>query len=77
MQSVLQGDHQIRLRLSTGKLLEGVVHPSWRSKLVLLGRTLDLRTAYKQLAVDPTMGFVRTLVTYDPEKQCRAFFIMN
>ncbi len=23
------------------------------------------------------MGFVRTLVTYDPEKQCRAFFIMN
>ena len=23
------------------------------------------------------MGFVRTLVTYDPERQCRAFFIMN
>ena len=77
MQSVLSGDHQIKLRLSTGKLLEGVVHPSWRSKLVLLGRTLDLTSAYKQLAVDPTMGFVRTLVTYDPVKQCRAFFIMN
>ena len=44
---------------------------------MLLGRTLDLTSAYKQLAVDPTMGFVGTLVTYDPEKQCRAFFIMN
>ena len=77
MQSVLSGDYQIRLRLSTGKLLEGVVHPSWRSKLVLLGRTLDLTSAYKQLAVDPTMSFVRTLVTYDPVKHCRAFFIMN
>ncbi len=43
--SVLQGDCQIRLMLSTGKLLEGVVHPSWRSKLVLLGRTLDLTSS--------------------------------
>ena len=57
MQSVLQGDDQIKLRLSSGKLLEGVVHPSWKSKLVLLGRTLDLASAYKQLAVDPWVLF--------------------
>ena len=75
--SVLQGDNQIRLKLSSGKLLEGTVHSSWQSKLVLLGRTLDLTSVYKQLAVDPTMGFVRTLVTYDPERQCRAFFMLN
>ena len=54
-----------------------MVHPSWRSKLVLLGRTLDLTSAYKQLAVDPTMSFVRILVTYDPVNQCRTFFTMN
>ena len=77
MQSVLKGDRLMNFKLSCGKCLEGKVHPAWHSKLSLLGRTLDLTSAYKQLAVDPSMGFVRALETYDPESKRRAFFIMN
>ena len=77
MQSVLKGDRLMNFKLSCGKRLEGKVHPAWHSKLSLLGRTLDLTAAYKQLAVDPSIGFVRALVTFDPESKRKAFFIMN
>ena len=39
------------IRLSDGTILEGPVHKAWGSKARLLGRTLDLTAAYKQLAV--------------------------
>ena len=43
----------------------------------LLGRTLDLKSAYKQLAVNPEQGFVRVMVAFDPKRSKRAFFIFN
>ena len=77
MKSVLGGAEQLGFRLSNSEVLEGSLHPAWKNNLSLLGRTLDLTAAYKQLAVDPKVGFVRTLVAYDPVKHQRAFFLMN
>ena len=42
------------IRLSDGAILEGPVHQAWGSQAQLLGRTLDLTAAYKQLAVSPS-----------------------
>ena len=45
-------------------------------KANLLGRTLDLKSAYKQLAVSPDQ-FVRALVAYGPVLKRPAYFIIN
>ena len=65
-----------RFSLSTGDLT-GKIHGGWNSDSTLLGRTLDLKAAYKQLAVNPSQGFVRVMVAYDPVKSRPAFFIFN
>lgn len=77
MKAVLGGADQLKFRLSNGEVLEGALHPAWKGNLSLLGRTLDLTAAYKQLPVNPKVGFVRTLVAYDPVKHQKAFFLMN
>ena len=66
-----------RFSLSTGEFLTGKIHGGWNSDSTLLGRTLDLKSAYKQLAVNPSQGFVRVMVAYDPVKSRPAFFIFN
>ena len=65
------------IMLSTGQVLSGRVHQGWQGDSTLLGRTLDLKSAYKQLAVNPEQGFVRVMVAYDPIRSKRAFFIFN
>ncbi len=49
------------IMLSTGESNEGKVHPTWHNDFTLLGRTLDLKSAYKQLAVSSEQGFVRVM----------------
>ena len=63
--------------LSTGECLTGRVHASWHNDSTLLGRTLDLKSAYTQLAVNPEQGVVRVMVAYDPVRGKPAFFIFN
>ena len=55
----------------------GTIHAGWNNDSTLLGRTLDLTAAYKQLAVSPSQGFVRVMVAYDPVRSKRAFFVFN
>lgn len=43
----------------------------------LLGRTLGLTAAYKQLAVSPLQNFLRPLVAFDPVLNRPAYFIIN
>ena len=43
----------------------------------LVGRTLDLKAAYKQVAVSPEQGFARVLTAYDPIRRVPAFYIIN
>ena len=71
------GDGRFQLRLGGGEILEGVAHESWGKTCSLVGHTLDLKAAYKQLAVSPEHGFVRVLTAYDPIKCVPAFFIIN
>lgn len=73
----IHGKGRFCFRLSDGRLLEGMVHSDWRRNPKLLGRTLDLTAAYKQLAVDPKQSLIRALVAYNPEKKAPAFFIFN
>ena len=54
------------IMLSTGESIEGKVHPTWHNDSTLLGRTLDLKSAYKRLAVSSEQGFVRVMTAYDP-----------
>ena len=68
---------EFHIRLSDGSHLTGFVHRSWGPKAKLLGRTLDLKSAYKQLAVSPDQNFVRALVAYDPVLRRPAYFIIN
>ena len=72
-----KGRGEFRIRLSDGSHLTGLVHRSWGPKAKLLGRTLDLKSAYKQLAVSPDQNFVRALVAYNPVLRRPAFFIIN
>ena len=66
-----------RIPLSTGELLMGKIHAGWNLDSTLLGRSLDLTAAYKQLAVCPSQGFVRVMVAYRPVKSKPVFFIFN
>ena len=71
------GDRTFKLKLGSGETLEGSVHKSWGKTCSLVGRTLDLKAAYKQLAVSPDQGFARVLTAYDPIRRVPAFYIIN
>lgn len=60
--------------LSTGKKMDVVPHPEWKSKIQLLGRTVDLESAYKQAAADPSQGWVKYIAVYNPKLQAPSFF---
>ena len=65
------------IMLSTGENIAGKVHPTWHNDSTLLGRMLDLKSAYKKFAVSPGQGFVRVMVAYDPVRDKPSFFIFN
>ena len=71
------GQRNFNIRFSDGTVLGGLVHPAWGVNARLLGRTLDLTAAYKQLAVSPSQNFVRALVAYDPILKRPAYFVFN
>ena len=49
----LQGDGAVRVPLLDGSVLEGSLCPEMRAKPPLLGKTLDLSKAYRQVAIHP------------------------
>ena len=61
--------------LSTGEVVTCVPHPSWKNDLHLVGRTLDLAAAYKQMGMNPARPQVRPLVVWSPEHQRPVFFV--
>ena len=76
LQSVCERE-EFCLRLSTGHVLKGAVRQDWRNNPEMLGRTLDLTAAYKQLAVNLEQNLIRALVAYNPELRPPAYFIFN
>ena len=66
---------ETQVLLSNGTALECRPHASWGRDLHLVGRTLDLSSAYKQLAMKPATPQVRPLVAWSPEHGRPVFFI--
>lgn len=66
---------QSKVVLSTGEVVTCTPHPSWKNDLHLVGRTLDLAAAYKQMGMNPSRPQVRPLVVWSPEHQRPVFFV--
>ena len=64
MKSAFQGSHA-GVHLSDGQRLPTHVAAAWNGNLRLLGRTLDLESAYKQIGPKPEDTWVRVLVIYN------------
>ena len=64
-------------QLSDGQKVEATVSPSWPTRFSLLGRTLDLSSAYKQLC--PCAGDVwnRIIMAFDPNTRRPAYFVSS
>lgn len=64
-------------KLSNGQTLEGKIHPDWKGSICWQGRTLDLRAAYKALAVHPDSRWAAVLLAWNHDENKRAFFISD
>ena len=49
--------------------------PLWHGKLELLGRTVDLESAYKQVAASPEDDWAKIIVVLNPDSGQPAFFV--
>ena len=56
---------------------EIVVHKDWKIDPSLTGRTLDLKTAYQNIACSDKTKWSSVLVIWDMAKQCPTFFISD
>lgn len=60
----LQGGHEFTLR--SGEICRCTLHPSWQAAGAWQGRTIDLKSAYKQLFVHPSQLWATVISVYDP-----------
>jgi hypothetical protein len=60
----------ISVSLDSGETLVGRLHSAWgpHDSWVWVGRTLDLKAAYKQLAIHPSSLWCAVLATFNPRK---------
>ena len=67
----------VEMKLSTGETLRGKRHSDWKDKLNWQGRTLDLKAAYKALALSKGSKWAAVLLAWNVEDNCPAFFISD
>ena len=69
----------IQVPLLSGELLSGQRHADFESEdsRRILGTTIDLSSAYRQLAFDPDHQWACVLVAYDPHRQAPAFIVLH
>ena len=73
-----QGQEEVSVALSSGKILTGKLHADYKShSKSLRGRCLDLKSAYKQIALRPTDQANAVLAVLDPDSGSVRFFISN
>ncbi|CAK9015463.1 Uncharacterized protein (Fragment) [Durusdinium trenchii] len=65
------------LCLSDGSTIQCHPSPAWEGNLELLGKTLDLKSAYKQLGPNMEDLWTRIIVVYDPHSQEPAYFVSS
>ena len=68
MSSAADASGRVRLRVSGGGVLEGTLHPGWRAAgaLDVVGTTVDLRAAYRQLGVAPSGRWAAPVAVWNP-----------
>ena len=67
----------VEIKLSSGQLLRGKLHPELNEEDVknLVGRCLDLKSAYKQVALRPSDQANAVLSVFHPETESVRFFV--
>jgi hypothetical protein len=63
--------------LHSGKVLLGPVHEGWTQNLCLQGKTLDMKSAYKQLGHSPESLKHAVIMAFDPIDQSAKYFVSN
>jgi hypothetical protein len=66
------GKAEVNLRSGTNTQI--VVHKSWLDKGPWVGKTADLKSAYKQFCIAPSQLWSAVICTYSPETKCAALF---
>lgn len=66
----------VKVKLAGGRVLEGRLHHtlSPRQARALVGRTLDLKSAYRQLLVAQTASWANNIMCWDPVGKRPAYF---
>ena len=76
LQSVAKDE--VRVEVPSGEVLTGRLHSSLKeagTRRALVGRTLDLSKAYRQLAVSPKDDWAKVVVVYCPSTKAPVFFL--
>lgn len=75
--SAIGPDNEITVEMSDGTRLTGTVHTGWKGKIQWQGRTLDLKAAYKGLAVSPGSKWAAILLAWNCSSCEPALFVSD
>ena len=67
-------DKKVVVCLNDGTVLQAPLHGAYSAEEKLVGRSLDLEKAYKQLARDPRQGALAVFAVWDPAAECPRLF---
>lgn len=72
-------DRMVNVSLSTGEVMQGSLHASLSVKEArsLVGRTLDLQSAYRQLAVAPSAAWSSVVAVFNPVSQRAEIYVQR
>ena len=75
--SLVSPDGRVECPLPSGEILQGVLHPGWGEDgfKKIVGRTWDLKAAYKQLAVVTAHRYANVIVVFNPETGEPSYFV--
>ena len=77
--SAVKPDRSVALLLASGAKLVGKLHPSisYEQARDLVGRTLDLKSAYRQLPVSPASCWASVVSVFQPGHEEPALFLQR
>ncbi|MCR9077285.1 MAG: hypothetical protein NXI07_14705, partial [bacterium] len=72
-------DGTVSVTLASGEVLTGVLHPGFQKDrhLQLLGRALDLKRAFKQVPISPTMARAAVICLWHPGRRTPAYYVLR
>ena len=75
----LADDRSVNITLEDGAVLNGTLQAAWSitQARTWLGRTFDLKSAYRQLATDPSEAWAHIVAVWNPHKRCAEEYIQD